>query len=69
MDDPRLSIKKISFCGVTGILLVAGSAGQIVISKLNEDAVTDKEIKVSCCGKNSGFLIGELIQLNLLNIS
>lgn len=46
-DDPRLAIKKISLCPITGILLMAGSAGQVVILKLNEDAVTDKQINVS----------------------
>lgn len=46
-DDPRLAIKKISLCPITGILLMAGFAGQVVILKLNEDAVTDKQINVS----------------------
>lgn len=34
-DDPRLAVKKISFCPKTGQLVVAGTAGHIVIASLD----------------------------------
>lgn len=30
-DDPRLAVKKIGFCPTTGVLVVGGTAGQVVV--------------------------------------
>lgn len=30
-DDPRLAVKKISFCAKTGVLVIGGTAGQLVV--------------------------------------
>lgn len=44
-DDPRLAIKKVILCPRTGTMIVAGTAGHIIISKFN-DQPSSKEIKV-----------------------
>ncbi|XP_015216014.1 lethal(2) giant larvae protein homolog 1 isoform X2 [Lepisosteus oculatus] len=36
-DDPRLGIQKISLCKYSGRLVVAGTAGQVLVMELNED--------------------------------
>lgn len=46
-DDPRLAIKKISFCPIAGTLTIGGAAGQVLVCKVNPDGVLDKELKVT----------------------
>ena len=29
-DDPRLAVKKVLFCGDSGVLVVGGTAGQVI---------------------------------------
>lgn len=36
-DDPRLGIQKISLCKYTGKMVVAGTAGQVLVMEINED--------------------------------
>ncbi|XP_039632171.1 lethal(2) giant larvae protein homolog 1 [Polypterus senegalus] len=36
-DDPRLGIQKISLCKYSGKLVVAGTAGQVLLMELNDD--------------------------------
>jgi len=53
-DDPRLAVKKVMFCGISGILIIGGTAGQVIAACLGEqderttivckaDTVTEKE--------------------------
>ncbi|KAJ9577607.1 hypothetical protein L9F63_005794, partial [Diploptera punctata] len=44
-DDPRLAVKKVSLCPFSGTLVVAGTAGSVIIAKMNSDSV-EKEVKV-----------------------
>jgi hypothetical protein len=44
-DDPRLAVKKLCLCPTTGLLAVAGTAGQIVVAELSEH-VSEKELPV-----------------------
>lgn len=44
-DDPRLSIRKIAFCGSTGLLVIGGAAGQVLINKI-ENSV-DSEVLIN----------------------
>lgn len=44
-DDPRLAIKKVVLCPRTGTMIVAGTAGHIIISKFNDQS-SSSEIKV-----------------------
>lgn len=37
-DDPRLAVKKIALCPKTGVLVIAGTAGNIVVASLEDDA-------------------------------
>lgn len=46
-DDPRLAVKKLSLCPVTGLLAVAGTAGQIVVAEFSDDP-SEKELPVRC---------------------
>nr|CAG4647644.1 EOG090X00I4 [Moina brachiata] len=45
-DDPRLAVKKIFLCPSSGLLVVAGTAGQVVVAELCEKAA-EKEIPVT----------------------
>lgn len=45
-DDPRLAVKKVFLCPSSGLLVVAGTAGQVVVAELNPESVADKEIPV-----------------------
>lgn len=51
VDDPRFAIKKVSFCGLSGALTVAGTAGQIIVCDLVRnatfDAAIEKNVKIS----------------------
>lgn len=59
-DDPRLAVKKISLCPKTGILIIAGTAGNIVVSTLEEMPITNSEgIRTSTMdlvGEHLGFV-------------
>ncbi len=45
-DDPRLAVKKVSFCGATGRLVVGGTAGQVLICDLVDEDNDKKEVDV-----------------------
>lgn len=45
-DDPRLAVKKLALCPVSGVLVVAGTAGHIIIAELKEEA-KEEEIPVT----------------------
>ncbi|XP_034242860.1 lethal(2) giant larvae protein homolog 1 isoform X2 [Thrips palmi] len=45
-DDPRLAVKKLSLCPVSGVLVVAGTAGHIIIAELKQEA-KEEEIPVT----------------------
>ena len=53
-DDPRLAVKKVMFCGNSGVLVVGGTAGQVVVASIMDqgesatvvckaETVTEKE--------------------------
>jgi lethal(2) giant larvae protein len=44
-DDPRLAVKKVALCPVSGTLVVAGTAGSVIVAKINSDTV-EKEVQV-----------------------
>jgi hypothetical protein len=44
-DDPRLAVKKVALCPMSGTLVVAGTAGSVIVSRINSDSV-EKEVKV-----------------------
>lgn len=48
-DDPRLGVKKMEICPYTGTLVVAGTAGQVIIFNL---AMEEKEIVPECVNVN-----------------
>jgi lethal(2) giant larvae protein len=37
-DDPRLAVKKLAFCPKTGVLTVAGTAGNVVMATLDKSS-------------------------------
>nr|CAG4645338.1 EOG090X00I4 [Lynceus sp. MCZ IZ 141354] len=37
-DDPRLAVKKLSFCPLSGRLIVGGTAGQVIVAELSAEA-------------------------------
>lgn len=45
-DDPRLAVKKVVLCPLSGTLVVAGTAGHVVVSKFDTE-VLDGEVKVT----------------------
>merc|ERR1719394_2280760 len=45
-DDPRLAVKKVSFCGTTGRLVIGGTAGQVIICDLVGEAKEDADVPV-----------------------
>ncbi|XP_074039294.1 LLGL domain-containing protein l(2)gl isoform X1 [Leptinotarsa decemlineata] len=45
-DDPRLAVKRVSLCPLSGTMVVAGTAGQVVIAKFDTE-VLDVPLKVS----------------------
>ncbi|XP_015837731.1 lethal(2) giant larvae protein homolog 1 isoform X3 [Tribolium castaneum] len=45
-DDPRLAVKKVVLCPLSGSLIVAGTAGHVVVAKFDTE-VLDGEIKVT----------------------
>ncbi len=44
-DDPRLAVKKLCLCPITGLLTVAGTAGQVVVAEFS-DIQAEKEVPV-----------------------
>lgn len=42
-DDPRLAVKKISFCHKSGVLVIGGTAGQLVIVSSLKRAILPEE--------------------------
>ena len=53
-DDPRLAVKKVMFCGKSGVLVVGGTAGQVIVAEVGDmgeaetvvcraETVTEKE--------------------------
>jgi len=44
-DDPRLAVKKVLFCGDSGVLVVGGTAGQVLVCTVGEQ----KEASTSVC--------------------
>lgn len=46
-DDPRLAVKKISLCPKTGVLIIAGTAGNIVVASLEESLPNLEGIRTS----------------------
>lgn len=58
-DDPRLAVKKVSLCPKTGVLVIAGTAGNLVITALQEPPKTRMGIRTSTMdlvGDNLGFV-------------
>jgi lethal(2) giant larvae protein len=45
-DDPRLAVKKVVLCPLSGSLIVAGTAGHVVVAKFDTE-VLDAEVKVT----------------------
>lgn len=45
-DDPRLAVKRVVLCALSGTLVVAGTAGHVVIAKFDTE-VLDGELKVT----------------------
>lgn len=45
-DDPRLAIKRVTLCPLSGTLVVAGTAGQVVIAKFDTE-VLDGPLKLA----------------------
>lgn len=54
-DDPRLAVKKLCLCPTTGLLAVAGTAGQIVVAELS-DHISEKELPVRLVLPISSFM-------------
>ena len=45
-DDPRLAVKKLCLCPITGLLTVAGTAGQVVVAEFSDNQL-EKEVPVN----------------------
>lgn len=59
-DDPRLAVKKISLCPKTGVLIIAGTAGNIVVATLEDFPITNSEgirtTTMDLVGEHLGFV-------------
>ncbi|XP_063241015.1 lethal(2) giant larvae protein homolog 1 isoform X2 [Bacillus rossius redtenbacheri] len=44
-DDPRLAVKKVALCPLSGTLVVAGTAGSVIVALIGSEPV-EKEVKV-----------------------
>lgn len=59
-DDPRLAVKKIALCPKTGVLVIAGTAGNIVIASLEEMPIKSSEgtrtATMDLVGEHLGFV-------------
>lgn len=40
-DDPRLAVKKISLCPLSGTMVIAGTAGHVVIASIETERATN----------------------------
>ena len=56
-DDPRFAVKKVSFCGESGRLVVGGTAGQVLVYEIAEEAAekTVPFIKADLVTEAEGF--------------
>ncbi|CAG2163640.1 unnamed protein product, partial [Oppiella nova] len=57
-DDPRFAVRKIALCVYTGSLIIAGTAGQVIVYELKEEA-TEKPLtsnQLSIVGDKDGFV-------------
>ncbi|XP_021096750.1 lethal(2) giant larvae protein homolog 2 isoform X3 [Heterocephalus glaber] len=56
-DDPRLGIQKIFLCKYSGYLAVAGTAGQVLVLELNDEAAehTVEEVEVDLLQDQEGY--------------
>lgn len=69
-DDPRLAVKKIHMCPLSGMLVLAGTAGQVVVLELKTEAADEKEIPVTTAnivGDRDNFVWKGHGQLNTRN--
>lgn len=57
-DDPRLGIRKVLLCARTGTLVVAGTAGQLVVYQLSQqhNPVTLNPVTINLVGDCDGFV-------------
>ncbi|XP_026472998.1 protein lethal(2) giant larvae-like [Ctenocephalides felis] len=55
-DDPRLAIKKVCLCPMSGILAVAGTAGHVVMAKINGEATELKVTTMNIVSDRDGFV-------------
>lgn len=66
-DDPRLAVKKVMLCPLSGVLAVAGAAGHVVVSELATAPAT-KEVKavaINIVSDRDGFVWKGHDQLNI----
>lgn len=45
-DDPRLAVKRVALCPLSGTIIVAGTAGHVVVAKFDTE-ILDAELKVT----------------------
>ncbi|KAK9500860.1 hypothetical protein O3M35_002038 [Rhynocoris fuscipes] len=56
-DDPRLAVKKVSLCPDTGTLVVAGTAGHVIVAKLSEEPQPEvKVVTMNIVSSRDGFV-------------
>ncbi|KAG7153637.1 LLGL scribble cell polarity complex component 2-like [Homarus americanus] len=57
-DDPRLGVKKMEICPYTGTLIVAGTAGQVLVLNLTmeEKEIVPECVKVNVVAENDNFV-------------
>ena len=56
-DDPRLAVKKVMFCGTSGVLVVGGTAGQVVVASiLDQDESSTTVCKAETVTEKEGFV-------------
>lgn len=59
-DDPRLGIQRIFLCPVSDILVVAGTAGQVIVLQMErEQRELDIKVRSQVCKSSSIFLYVE----------
>lgn len=42
-DDPRLAVKKIALCAKTGVLIIGGTAGNVIVATVEDTVMTNSE--------------------------
>ena len=56
-DDPRLAVKKVMFCGTSGVLVVGGTAGQVVVASIMEQGESSTTVcKAETVTEKEGFV-------------